>query len=148
MPPSFGTHTSLRYKSVQEPLRVIETPITPHRITIVDCTDVHLKLQCGKLLRDCMRHAAPDSPTPLLIVSGWASWDTRSVNHFRLPDAHLTDRGDMSANDGDDEQEEGEEIGRGRGATRMGHLTCQGGVVMMRTWARCSEGDIMMARAR
>eukprot|EP00959_Pyramimonas_sp_CCMP1952_P015135 320339-Pyramimonas_sp.AAC.1 len=31
-----------------------------------------------------MRPAAPDSPTPLLIVSGWAGGDTRSVKNLRL----------------------------------------------------------------
>eukprot|EP00959_Pyramimonas_sp_CCMP1952_P346467 7256644-Pyramimonas_sp.AAC.1 len=50
MPPSFGTHTSLRYKSiVQQPVRVIETPLTPHRNTIAARTDFHLKLPCGEL---------------------------------------------------------------------------------------------------
>eukprot|EP00959_Pyramimonas_sp_CCMP1952_P118177 2470592-Pyramimonas_sp.AAC.1 len=49
MPPSFGTHTSLRYKSVQQPLRVIEIPPTSHRSTIVICIGFHLKLQCGAL---------------------------------------------------------------------------------------------------
>eukprot|EP00959_Pyramimonas_sp_CCMP1952_P339269 7105756-Pyramimonas_sp.AAC.1 len=49
MPPSFGTHASFRYKSVHQPLRVIETLITTHRSTIVACTDFHSKLQCGKL---------------------------------------------------------------------------------------------------
>eukprot|EP00959_Pyramimonas_sp_CCMP1952_P299135 6257243-Pyramimonas_sp.AAC.1 len=48
MPPSFGTHASLIYKSVQEPLRVIEIPLTSHRSTVVTCTGVHVKLQCGK----------------------------------------------------------------------------------------------------
>eukprot|EP00959_Pyramimonas_sp_CCMP1952_P191921 4013006-Pyramimonas_sp.AAC.1 len=49
MPPSFGTHASLKYKSVQQPLRVIEIPLTSLRSTIVVCTDFHLKHQCGKL---------------------------------------------------------------------------------------------------
>eukprot|EP00959_Pyramimonas_sp_CCMP1952_P402054 8424944-Pyramimonas_sp.AAC.1 len=49
MPPSFGTHASLRHKSVQQPLRVIEAPLTPHRSTIIACTDSHLKLQCEKV---------------------------------------------------------------------------------------------------
>eukprot|EP00959_Pyramimonas_sp_CCMP1952_P116726 2439683-Pyramimonas_sp.AAC.1 len=82
MPPSFETYAHLKYKSAQQPLRVIETPLAPHRGTIVvACTDFHLKLKCGKLcailvprrrLRDCIRPAAPDSPTPLAIASGWA----------------------------------------------------------------------------
>eukprot|EP00959_Pyramimonas_sp_CCMP1952_P209797 4389676-Pyramimonas_sp.AAC.1 len=41
---SIETHASLRYKSVQRPLRVIETPLAPHRSTIVACTDLYLKL--------------------------------------------------------------------------------------------------------
>eukprot|EP00959_Pyramimonas_sp_CCMP1952_P125434 2622691-Pyramimonas_sp.AAC.1 len=49
MPPSFGTHVRLRYTSVQQPLRIIEIPLTSHRSTIVLCIDFHLKLQCGKL---------------------------------------------------------------------------------------------------
>eukprot|EP00959_Pyramimonas_sp_CCMP1952_P158106 3306280-Pyramimonas_sp.AAC.1 len=49
MPPSFETHTSLICKSVQQPLRVIETPTTPHRSTVVACSDSHLKFQCGEL---------------------------------------------------------------------------------------------------
>eukprot|EP00959_Pyramimonas_sp_CCMP1952_P208325 4357910-Pyramimonas_sp.AAC.1 len=56
MPPSFGTYADLEYKSAHQPLRVIETPLTPHRSTIVACADFHLKLRCGKLF------AIPVSP--------------------------------------------------------------------------------------
>eukprot|EP00959_Pyramimonas_sp_CCMP1952_P328088 6868539-Pyramimonas_sp.AAC.1 len=41
---SIETHASLRYKSVQRPLRVIETPLAPHRSTIVACTGFYLRL--------------------------------------------------------------------------------------------------------
>eukprot|EP00959_Pyramimonas_sp_CCMP1952_P363825 7618826-Pyramimonas_sp.AAC.1 len=49
MPPSFGTHASLKYKSTQQPFRVVEIPLTSHRSTIVICSEFHLKLRCGKL---------------------------------------------------------------------------------------------------
>ena len=53
-------------------------------------TDFHLNFNVGsyvcsllfrRRLRNCMRPAAPDSPTPLLIVSGWAGGDTGSVKN-------------------------------------------------------------------
>eukprot|EP00959_Pyramimonas_sp_CCMP1952_P322206 6742013-Pyramimonas_sp.AAC.2 len=49
MPTSFGTHASLSYKAVQQPLRVIEIPLTSHRSTSATCTGFHINLQCEKL---------------------------------------------------------------------------------------------------
>eukprot|EP00959_Pyramimonas_sp_CCMP1952_P330710 6925280-Pyramimonas_sp.AAC.2 len=58
MAPSFETHAGLRYTPVQQPLRVIETPLTPHRSPMAACTSfqqhrstivIHL-LPCSSLL--------------------------------------------------------------------------------------------------